>query len=124
MSYGLTEIIHSYGFVSVFVTALTFRHVHHLHHFYRETHDVTEQIEHLAMMVLLLLFGGALETGPLGALVWTNIVAAALILLLIRSATGLLGLRGPQPSGSGCQSGTSAGTAGPGQWKFLFFART
>ncbi|MDH2329109.1 cation:proton antiporter [Cereibacter sp. SYSU M97828] len=94
VSYGLTEIIHSYGFLSVFVTALTFRHAHRTHDFHREMHDVTEQIERLAMMVLLLLFGGALATGLLAALVWTDVVAAAVILLLIRPATGLLGLWG------------------------------
>ncbi|MDH2329200.1 cation:proton antiporter [Cereibacter sp. SYSU M97828] len=94
VSYGLTEIIHSYGFLSVFVTALTFRHAHRTHDFHREMHDVTEQIERLAMMVLLLLFGGALATGLLAALVWTDVVAAAVILLLIRPAAGLLGLWG------------------------------
>ncbi|WP_205049150.1 cation:proton antiporter, partial [Paracoccus sp. SY] len=60
VSYGLTEMIQSYGFLSVFVTALTFRHAHRSHDFHREMHDVTEQVERLAMMVLLLLFGGAL----------------------------------------------------------------
>ena len=94
VSYGLTEIIHSYGFLSVFVTALTFRHSHRAHDFHREMHDVTEQIERLAMMVLLLLFGGALAKGLLAPLVWTDVVAALVILILIRPATGLLGLAG------------------------------
>lgn len=58
VSYGLTEAIHSYGFLSVFVTALTFRHAHPAHDFHREMHGVTKQVERLAMMVLLLLFGG------------------------------------------------------------------
>ena len=94
VSYGLTEIIHSYGFLSVFVTALTFRHAHRAHDFHREMHDVTEQIERLAMMVLLLLFGGALAKGLLNALVWTDVVGAFVILLLIRPAAGLIGLLG------------------------------
>jgi len=94
VSYGLTEIIHSYGFLSVFVTALTFRHSHRAHDFHREMHDVTEQIERLAMMVLLLLFGGALAKGLLAPLVWTDVVAALVILILIRPVTGLLGLAG------------------------------
>ncbi|MFD2815961.1 cation:proton antiporter [Paracoccus aerius] len=70
VSYGLTEMIHSYGFLSVFVTALTFRHAHRSHDFHREMHDVTEQVERLAMMVLLLLFGGALARGLLEGLSW------------------------------------------------------
>ena len=94
VSYGLTEIIHSYGFLSVFVTALTFRHAHRSHDFHREMHDVTEQVERLAMMVLLLLFGGALARGLLQGLSWADVAAAGVILLVIRPVTGLVGLWG------------------------------
>ena len=55
VSYGFTEIVHSYSFLSVFVTALTLRHAHRNHDFQRDMHDLTEQIERIAMMVLLLL---------------------------------------------------------------------
>jgi NhaP-type Na+/H+ or K+/H+ antiporter len=92
VSYGLTEIIHSYGFLSVFVTALAFRHSHRAHDFHREMHDVTEQIERLAMMVLLLLFGGALVSGLLAPLRGVDVVAALVILLVIRPAAGLVAL--------------------------------
>lgn len=100
VSYGLTEIIHSYGFLSVFVTALTFRAAHRSHDFHREMHDVTEQVERLAMMVLLLLFGGALAKGLLSGLAPGDVAAALVILLFIRPATGLLGLLGLQASWS------------------------
>ena len=94
VSYGLTEIIHSYGFLAVFVTALSFRHTHRSHNFQREMHDLTEQIERLAMMVLLILFGGALVSGLLTPLRWSDIGVAVTILLLVRPITGLLGLAG------------------------------
>ena len=94
VSYGLTEIIHSYGFLSVFVTALTFRAAHRTHDFNRQMHDTTEQIERLAMMALLLLFGAALADGLLRGLVWTDVAAALVILLVIRPVTGLIGLAG------------------------------
>jgi NhaP-type Na+/H+ or K+/H+ antiporter len=94
VSYGLTEMIHSYGFLSVFITALTFRHAHRSHDFHREMHDVTEQVERLAMMVLLLLFGGALARGLLEGLSWWDVAAAVVILLVIRPLTGLIGLWG------------------------------
>ena len=94
VSYGLTEMIQSYGFLSVFVTALTFRHAHRSHNFHREMHDVTEQVERLAMMVLLLLFGGALARGLLDGLSWWDVAAAVVILLVIRPLTGLIGLWG------------------------------
>jgi NhaP-type Na+/H+ or K+/H+ antiporter len=94
VSYGLTELIHCYGFLAVFVTALTFRHAHRDHDFHLEMHQLTEQIERIAMMVLLLLFGGALVNGLLASLRWTDIGAALIILLIVRPVTGLIGLWG------------------------------
>jgi NhaP-type Na+/H+ or K+/H+ antiporter len=94
ISYGLTELIDAYGFLAVFVTALTLRHAHRDHDFHRDMHDVTEQIERLAMMVLLLVFGGVLVGGLLAPLRSADIVAALVILLVIRPVTGLIGLIG------------------------------
>lgn len=94
VSYGLTEIIHSYGFLAVFVTALSFRHTHRGHAFQRDMHDLTEQVERLAMMVLLILFGGALVSGVLMPLRWSDIGMALVILLLVRPVAGLIGLVG------------------------------
>jgi len=94
VSYGLTEIIHVYGFLAVFVTALTFRHSHREHDFHREMHAITEQVERLAMMALLILFGGALATGLLSTITWMDVVFAIVTLLIIRPLTGLAGLVG------------------------------
>lgn len=94
VSYGLTELIHCYGFLAVFVTALTFRHSHRDHEFQLEMHQLTEQIERIAMMVLLLLFGGALTSGLLSPLTWIDIIAALAILLIVRPVAGLIGLLG------------------------------
>ena len=57
-------------------------------------HDVTEQVERLAMMVLLLLFGGAIVSGLFATIGWIDIVVALVILLVIRPVTGLIGLTG------------------------------
>lgn len=94
VSYGLTEMIHCYGFLAVFVTALTFRHAHRDHQFQREMHDLTEQVERLAMMVLLLFFGGALVSGLLAPLKWVDVLLAIVILLLVRPLAGLISLAG------------------------------
>jgi NhaP-type Na+/H+ or K+/H+ antiporter len=98
LSYGLVETVHAYGFLAVFVTALTFRHAHRDHAFHDEMHAFTEQIERLAMMVLLILFGGALVSGLLAHVTWIDGLAAAIILLIIRPVTGWIGLLGyPAP---------------------------
>ncbi|MBY0521589.1 MAG: cation:proton antiporter [Sphingomonas sp.] len=93
-SYGLVEVVHGYGFLAVFVTALAFRGTHRQHDFHHDMHDVTEQIERLAMMVLLLLFGGALVSGLLASVGWVEVALALVILLVIRPLTGLIGLIG------------------------------
>ncbi|NRC56364.1 sodium:proton antiporter [Mesorhizobium sediminum] len=94
ISYGLTEMIQCYGFLAVFVTALTLRHSQREHDFHRDMHNITEQIERLTMMVLLLLFGGALVSGLLTPLTWADIVAVVVILIIVRPVTGLIGLVG------------------------------
>lgn len=94
VAYGLTEMINAYGFLAVFVTALTIRHAHRTHDFHREMHDITEQVERIAMMVLLLMFGGALVSGLLAPLQWIDIFGSLVILLVIRPLAGLIGLVG------------------------------
>lgn len=94
VSYGLTEIIHVYGFLAVFVTALTFRQAHRKHDFHSEMHAMSEQIERLAMMALLTLFGGALVSGLLAPVTWIDVILAAAILLIVRPVSGWIALLG------------------------------
>jgi sodium/hydrogen antiporter len=93
-SYALTEIAQGYGFLAVFVTALALRASHRDHEFQREMHDITEQIERIAMMVLLLLLGGALVSGLLAALQPIDYLFALLALLVVRPLAGLVALWG------------------------------
>lgn len=94
LSYAVTETVHGYGFVAVFVTALAFRHSNREHEFHGEMHSFIEQVERISMMVVLVLFGGALVSGLLAPLQPVDMVAAFLIVLVIRPAAGLLGLLG------------------------------
>lgn len=64
------------------------------------------------MMVLLLMFGGALVNGLLVPLGWVDVVAAVVILLVVRPWRGLsasLVTRPPYRSGSRCRSSASGG---------------
>lgn len=94
VSYGLTEVVHSYGFLAVFVCAMAIRHSHRNHDFQREMHDIAEQIERITMMVLLLLLGGALVSGILNSVGWRDVALALVILLIVRPVAGLVGLIG------------------------------
>jgi NhaP-type Na+/H+ or K+/H+ antiporter len=94
VSYGVMEILNCYGFLAVFVTALTLRASHRDHEFNVQMHDLTEQVERLAMMVLLLLFGGALVGGLLAPLRAMDVLLVLLIILVVRPLTGMLALLG------------------------------
>ncbi len=121
ISYGLTEMIQCYGFLAVFVTALTLRHSQREHDFHRDMHNITEQIERLAMMVLLLLFGGALVSGLLAPLTWPDALAAVVILLVVRPVTGLIGLIGLKASWTEKLSLAFFGIRGVGSFYYLAY---
>lgn len=94
ITYGVCEMAQCYGFLGVFVAALAIRHAHRSHEFQREMHDFTEQIERIAMMAGLLLFGGALVSGLLAPLGWVEAIAAGIILLIVRPVAGAIGMLG------------------------------
>ncbi len=84
MIYGATEIIHGYGFISVFVCAITFRHFEKKHEFHHELHSFTDQVERLLIAILLILFGGNLATGILAPLTWKMALFTLLFVFVIR----------------------------------------
>jgi NhaP-type Na+/H+ or K+/H+ antiporter len=94
LAYGLTELAHGYGFLAVFITALTVRRWERAHHARNRLHEFAEQIERLLMMILLVLFGGALAGGLLAPLTWPAGLAGLACLLLVRPLAGLIGLAG------------------------------
>lgn len=93
--YALTEFAHGYGFLAVFIAGLILRRSSEGDDFNSELHDFADETERLVMMVLLVLFGGMLTGGELlSDIGWTNILVAALVLLVIRPVIGYLGLVG------------------------------
>ncbi|RYY55897.1 MAG: sodium:proton antiporter [Chitinophagaceae bacterium] len=92
MVYALTEMIHGYGFIAVFVSAITFRHSEKLDDFHHELHSVTDQFERLLVAVLLLLFGGALVSGILDSLNGKMVIFTLLFLFVIRPVAVLISL--------------------------------
>ncbi len=122
ISYGFTEILNCYGFLAVFVTALTLRRSHRDHEFNREMHDITEQVERIGMMVLLILLGGALVDGLLAPLGWADVLAAAAIILLVRPITGLIGLTGFTAHKSEKLTLAFFGIRGVGSFYYLAYA--
>lgn len=92
--YGVTELAHGYGFLAVFVAALGLREGARDHDYHEKLHDFIEQTERLLMMVVLVLFGGALAQGMLLRLGVREVIVAAVVVFVIRPLTGWLGLIG------------------------------
>ncbi len=82
--YGLTELVHGYGFIAVFISAITFRHFEKKHEFHDELHSFIDQAERILIAVVLILFGGALVSGILEALTWKMILFTLLFLFVVR----------------------------------------
>ncbi|MBF0372985.1 MAG: cation:proton antiporter [Alphaproteobacteria bacterium] len=94
IAYGVTEMAHGYGFLAVFVAALALRKVERSHAYHEKLHGFAEQIERLLMMLLLVLFGGAIAGGLLAPLTWEAAALGLLVLCVVRPLTGVIGLLG------------------------------
>jgi sodium/hydrogen antiporter len=94
ITYALTELVHGYGFLAVFVCGLTIRAWERNHDFHDELHHFTELIERLLMMLVLVLFGGALAQGLLSALSWYDMAIGLLLILVVRPLAGMLAMIG------------------------------
>jgi len=97
VAYGATELVHGYGFVAVFVAALTLRSVERKSDYHGELHDFGEQIERLLMMVLLVCFGSILAEGSLLTRAdWRIVLVSVLVLAVVRPLAAWISLIGCQ----------------------------
>lgn len=92
LAYGVTQLLDGYGFVAVFVCALTIRAAERTHGFHRVMHSYVEQLERLLTVVILVLLGGAIARGLLAGIGWTEVLVALAFLLIVRPLAGWLGL--------------------------------
>ncbi len=95
LAYGLTEMVEGYGFIAVFVCAVTIRAAEHTHGYHRVLHSYVEQLERLH------------DRGDPGAAGrcdcprpacrrsgWAEVLVALAFLLVVRPVAGWLGLLG------------------------------
>ena len=92
VAYGLTELVGGYGFLAVFVAAVTLRRSEHEHDYHETLHEFAEQTERLLMIGLLLLLGGAIAGGVLAPLTAGAVVLIALVLLVVRPVSAWFAL--------------------------------
>jgi NhaP-type Na+/H+ or K+/H+ antiporter len=99
LAYGLTQLASGYGFVAVFVAAVTIRSTERSHGSHQVAHGFVEQVERMLTAWLLLLLGAAIADGLLGELTWGLAAVAVLLIVVVRPLAGWLSLLGT-PGGS------------------------
>ena len=123
LCYGLTELVHGYGFVAVFVAAVTLRSVERKHSYHQELHAFTEQVERLCMMAILVCFGVAIAEGSIfESLSWQVVVVGMLIIFVIRPVSGAISLSGLSQKWEEKSVIAFFGIRGLGSFYYLAFA--
>jgi NhaP-type Na+/H+ or K+/H+ antiporter len=122
LAYGLTELAHGYGFLAVFVAAVSVRAAERHHKFHDRLHDFADQTERLLMMVILVLFGGAIAGGLLSTLTVTGVVACLVIVLVVRPFAGMFSLIGSRRPWTERLAIAFFGIRGLGSFYYLAYA--
>ena len=91
-AYGIGELAQGYGFLAVFACAMTFRSAERSHDYHAAMHEVTERLERLLTLFVLLMLGIALTRGLLEGLDWRGVVLGLALLLVVRPVAGIVAL--------------------------------
>jgi len=98
-TYSLTELIHGYGFLAVFITSLTLRNSYRIDNQYKKKlHSFIDEIERLLLVLWVVLFAGTIMSGFLSGLSWQTIAIAIGIVIILRPLCGLIALTGTRMS--------------------------
>ncbi len=92
LTYGVAEAVEGYGFIAVFVCAVTIRAAEQTHGYHGVLHSYIEQLERLLTVVVLVLLGGAVARGLFEGLQPLEVVVAVAFILVVRPVTAWLSL--------------------------------
>lgn len=98
--YAVSELLHGYGFLAVFLAGLMLRRAAQDNDFNDRLHDFADETERLLMMVMLVFFGGMLASGGyLSSVGWQEVAFALFALLVVRPIAGWIALIGIERPG-------------------------
>ena len=120
-TYGLAELVQGYGFIAVFVAAVTLRRLESNHKFHTSLHDFVESIERSLTALLLIALGASLPA-LLAALDWPSALVAVALIFLIRPIAGWVSLEGVLPKKRERAVVSFYGIRGIGSVNYLAFA--
>jgi NhaP-type Na+/H+ or K+/H+ antiporter len=122
LAYGLTELVHGYGFLAVFVAAVALRSSERRHEFHGVLHAFIEQAEHLLVVGLLIALGGSLAAGILAGLGWREVLVVGAVVLIVRPVSGRVALLGSRCDRSQRWAISFFGVRGIGSLYYLSYA--
>ena len=93
MTYGLSQLVGGYGFLSVFACGMTLRAAERNHRYHRTMHEVVQRLERLLTLNILLMLGMAMTKGVLGELDWRGVLIAVALVFVVRPLSGWASLR-------------------------------
>lgn len=94
-TYGISELLHGYGFLAVFFAGFSLRYYEKVSGGYKKKlHDFVTEMEHLLLVIWIVLFGGSIMNGILTLTDWRGILFAFIFVLVIRPLSGLIALIG------------------------------
>jgi NhaP-type Na+/H+ or K+/H+ antiporter len=120
--YGAAELLHGYGFLAVFVAAVTLRQHEPEHDHHEALHSAAEAVENLGSALVLVLVGGAIASGALAPLGWPEIVVGIAIVALVRPVAGWMSLLGSRLDGRQRFVASAFGIRGVGSVYYLAHA--
>ena len=122
-AYGIAELVHGYGFIAVFVGAVSARQRELRSDHHRSTHHFVDQLEKMVTVAMLLGFGGMLASGVLSHLTWPGAFVGAAIVFVIRPITGIVAQLRSELPWAGRWAVAFLGVRGMGTVYYLAYAR-
>lgn len=92
--YAVAELVSSYGFIAVFVSACIFRQKRPEHDYQKRVHQFSVTMEGLLEGILMFIIGGYLVFGVLEPLSFPMIAVSLAIIFLVRPISGYLAFTG------------------------------
>ncbi|MBX7496821.1 cation:proton antiporter [Qipengyuania sp. 6B39] len=89
LAYGLAEVVEGYGFLAVFVGAVTARQRENRSRYHKISHHFIDQIEQIVLVAVLFGFGAMLASGVLDALTLPAALLGCALVFVIRPLAGL-----------------------------------
>lgn len=123
LAYGLAELAQGYGFLAVFVGAVTARQWENRSRYHKISHHFIDQIEQIVLVAVLFGFGAMLASGVLAALTWPAALVGLALIFVIRPLSGLLSEAIPDLPWQGKLAVAFLGVRGMGSIYYLAYGQ-